>query len=163
VLELLLVTPISVEQIIYRQVCGFWRRFLPPVLLQLGLAKLMIILDMANSGGYSFQAFLLLNLLTIPLIGFYSSARFQNFTAAALSTAFFSLALPLFWPDLGPGFIERLASLDLWFLQEYASPAVASDALPIVSGFLQLIAAAVCGCWLWQSLLHRSFLPSQAA
>lgn len=156
VLELLLVTPVSADDIILREVWAFWRRFFAPVALLLALGELIVWLDMANKGNFDLRLFLLVNLISIPFIGSYTSARCKGFTPAFLFTTACSLGLPLFAPEFGPGFLEQVTSLDLWFLSRWASPLPGTFFSSWAVAFIQMGVAI--GCWLgFRSILeHRT-------
>src|SRR5439155_969594 len=57
VLELLLVTPLSVDRLVIARLSSFWKRFFPPVALALGLSTLMIWLDLAQPPNWNFRIF----------------------------------------------------------------------------------------------------------
>ena len=113
-LELLLVAPMSPREIVFRQLCGFWRRFLPSTLILVLLIEALEALDVASRSGMNVSVFVLMNYFTAPLIGVYASARFQSFTAGFLVTSIFSLLLPLAAAALGPGLPVGLIDLDAW-------------------------------------------------
>ena len=157
VLELLLVTPMTAGEILRRQLSAFLRRFMQPILLLIALAQVMIWRDLSNFCPFKFGQFLLLNLLTIPLIGFYAAAEFRGFTSAFFFAAFFSLCLPLIGPELSPGLLERVRGLEIWWLSRWPAPPNDSATLDFGIKSAQILAALILGVCARQGLAHRTF------
>lgn len=94
VLELLLVSPLSANEIIMGRLRGLWGQFLP------AFATMMLIW-VYISGVFSGQrlpseliGFLCTSFLTLPVIGLYFSLRRANFISAFLFTVFAGVAAP---------------------------------------------------------------------
>ncbi len=100
-LELLLVTPLTLDRLIAWRVAAFWKRFLPPVVLAIGLSTLMIWLDLAQAPNADFRLILLFGYLIAPVLGFWLSLRLRSFTSAFLIVVIL-LTLPVVWPQI-PG------------------------------------------------------------
>lgn len=108
-MELILVTPLSVGQIILGRLRGLWGQFLPALALMFGvwvLLSLQIgILDFWSNALYydtgseldrwpALGMFLLASFVAIPLVGLYFSLGQRHFLAAWLLTGGLCLALP---------------------------------------------------------------------
>jgi ABC-type transport system involved in cytochrome c biogenesis permease component len=152
VLELLLVTPVTVTEIVYRQLCGFWSKFFGPLVLFLVMYKWIIYRDIGNETPFHMGSFVALNFVTAPIIGLCLATRFWNFAAVFGIIGFFTLGLPLLGPELGAGLIDRLTSLELpWFFSVHAWPPEHS---PDLGGLTRLGQIAM--AMLAISLLHRN-------
>ena len=116
VLELLLVTPLSVDRLVIARLSSFWKRFFPPVALALGLSTLMIWLDLAQPPNWNFRIFLGMNYVTIPVIGFWLALRFRSFTGALVVLLAFGFGLPVLLPQMAGQFLLQLSGLEWpWF------------------------------------------------
>ena len=101
-LELILVTPLTVRQIVGGRLRGLWGQFLPAVVLFLG-AWLYMARALAQSGfgeeGWTTQldraGFFLIVFGMLPVIGLYCSLRFRQFLSALVGTLLLGLALPI--------------------------------------------------------------------
>jgi ABC-type transport system involved in cytochrome c biogenesis permease component len=154
VLELLLVSPLSISKILLHQLSAFWRRFFLPCLLFAGLAELIAFLDMANIPQTSIRTFVFLTFLTTPFIGSFAALRFHSFAAAVVLAGFFSLLLPLVGPELGPHVLEVLAMLDL------ANPPAPNGDSPLASALTyapQIVMAGVSWSAIQHNLARRAF------
>jgi ABC-type Na+ efflux pump permease subunit len=116
-LELLLVTPLTEQQIVGGRVRGIWNQFFPAALV-LSLSWLYLSRDFKLFGGYrsdhedtwrvlAFPLFFVSSYLTLPLVGLYFSLRRMNFIAAWLSTCLAGL----FVPFLAYGFLLGTAGI----------------------------------------------------
>lgn len=163
VLELLLVTPMRLDKVIYHQLCGFWWRFAPAVLMLILCSRLMLWLDWSSWEAFDLSKFLLINLLTAPILGLYASARFKNVVPGFVFAAFFTLGLPLLSPELGPGLLERTSNLDLWFLSQFPSPPNDSRVLSWFVRVVQLATAAWFCRLFYVQLSERTFIFTRPA
>ena len=105
-LELLLVTPLSVGQIIGGRLRGLWGQFLPAVVLYLGVWAYygsMFGDESAMPAIIFFSGIF----LTLPIIGLYFSVRCRNYVGAFLLTAIFSLLLPFLIGRAAILYVER--------------------------------------------------------
>ena len=102
VIELLLVSPLSVQQIIGGRLRGIGGQFLPACLLFFG-SWIWLLQGFSNSlyahnngvqTGLIWIWFFLVTLLTIPVVGLYFSLRCQMFFVALFWTALLGLGLP---------------------------------------------------------------------
>jgi ABC-type transport system involved in multi-copper enzyme maturation permease subunit len=138
-LELLLITPISVEKLIFGRVWGLWKQFTPAALV-LGLFACCDIL--ATSGGddvfdrLGVASTLVCCFLTLPIFATYFALRVKNLVVAAILT----------WIALGPP--AMLATETTFLLTENDQPAPA-----IV--FLCYGAFALLTCFLLRHSLSR--------
>lgn len=94
-LELLLVCPLSVAQIIGGRLRGIWMQFLPTSAL-LGLC-LFVSADIERYSGEEalFWTLLLPAFIALPIVGLYFSTERINFLFAWLLTLFFGIVTPL--------------------------------------------------------------------
>lgn len=153
-LELLLVTPLSVNRLIALRLAAFWKRFLPPVALAIGLSTLMIWLDVAQSPCSDFRVLLFLSYAIAPILGFWLSLRLRSFTTAFLVVFGITLGLPMLWPQ-----IPHLATLEWpWFFY----PITVSDAIPRsiewTVRFAQIGTGVACWFALRRMLAERTFI-----
>lgn len=99
VLELLLVAPLRIKEIINGRLRGLWGQFLPAILLLLGVWYYW-----ANTFERSREFisiwFFATTFVTLPVIGLYCSLSSKNFIAALLRTFLWGVVLPMFAPDL---------------------------------------------------------------
>jgi len=95
VLELLLVSPVSVGQIISGRVRGLWGQFLPAVVVLLTVwlyfANIFNSRDKSDASDILFFGGVF---LTLPVVGLYFSLRSANFISSFLWTVFVGLLLP---------------------------------------------------------------------
>jgi ABC-type transport system involved in cytochrome c biogenesis permease component len=95
-LELLLVTPLHVNQILQSRWSAHLREFLLPVALQLSLAIYVQGLWHRSGVDYSrFNWILIASLVGIPAIGLWRGLKARHFVTAVLSTLFWALLVPL--------------------------------------------------------------------
>jgi ABC-type transport system involved in multi-copper enzyme maturation permease subunit len=99
-LELILVTPLSVDQIIWGRLRGIWGQFALPSILLIGGFLYYQSLDLYGSWRYSVTETAFLTLLfpwamiTIPIIGLYASLQGRGFLSALLATVLIGAAGP---------------------------------------------------------------------
>lgn len=94
-LELLLVTPLTLNQLLQSRWSSHVREFLFPVMLQLSLSIYVEGLWRRAGVDYSrFNWWLLTSLLVLPAVGLWRGLRARNFVTAVLSTGFWGLFLP---------------------------------------------------------------------
>jgi len=105
VLELLLVAPLSANQIISGRLRGLWGQFLPSMGLLLGVWLYFARLLQPQTGSQDVLYFAL-SFLALPVIGLYFSVRCRNYISAFLLT----LACGV----LGPFILSRLVIMGLW-------------------------------------------------
>jgi len=99
-LELLLITPLSIWEVLWGRLWSFWKRFVVPVALIIALSECMIWMDIANPSFFALYRYLLVALLAAPCIGFYLSIRLGNAMLAVILNVFFIGLLPLTVPAL---------------------------------------------------------------
>jgi len=103
VMELLLVTPLSVGQIICGRLRGLWSQFLPAVLLLMAMWLYLVSgrglgdawEDDLMAGGF-FAWLLGVSLLTLPVTGLYFSLRCRHYIVALFMTLLVGEVLPFF-------------------------------------------------------------------
>jgi ABC-type transport system involved in multi-copper enzyme maturation permease subunit len=124
VMELLLVSPISEERLVWGRLTGLWGQFLPAIVLLFGVWFYFSSFLPDSSGGGAFWLFAC-TFLTVPVIGLYYSLSCRSYITALLATLTIGILLPivssevlmrLFWPFMGnpgvyydpmPDFTER--------------------------------------------------------
>lgn len=94
-LELLLVTPLSVGQIIRGRLQGVWLQFLPAVLVLLTAAVMTNRLEMFSRDNAPFLVVLVSTFLTMPMLGLLLSTLPGNWIAAWLATFLIGWVSPL--------------------------------------------------------------------
>src|SRR6478736_6324447 len=105
-LELLLVSPLTVRQIISGRLRGIWGQFLPAILLLLGLWLYFLVIlrgtyFSAESGAaVDIWSFGVLFLVT-PVIGLYFSVRCRHYLLALVLTILFAMLLPALLATFG--------------------------------------------------------------
>lgn len=144
VLELLLVAPLTTNQIITGRLRGLWGQFLPAMVL---LLWVYFYLGLQVNRTKDLEKVLSLGLafLTVPIIGLYFSVRCRNFIAAFLLTLICGLALP--W------LCEFILNFFLWAYQ--LSWSVRNFRLVVCSA--QLVLACIFSLKLHRRLETRSF------
>ena len=120
VMELLLVSPIGEERLVWGRLKGLWSQFLPAIVLLFGVWFYFSSLLPDSSGGGTFWL-IASTFLTVPVIGLYYSLSCRSYITAFLATLAMGILLPmmlasflahLFWLfgnprfyfDPGPGF-----------------------------------------------------------
>ncbi len=121
VLELLLVAPLTTNQIIAGRLRGLWGQFLPSMSLLLGVWWYLA--GYFRRAGAEGVAFLAIAFLTLPVIGLYFSVRCRSFVAAFLLT----LGCGLLVPMMGEWVIELVWTYAI-------APGVSAKRLRPVSG-----------------------------
>lgn len=138
VLELILVTPISAQQIVNGRWVALIRQFLPT----LGLVALLLILTLqmmwyrpGNPAAFAVVLIAVLPILSLPLIGLYLSLRLRSVMAAWLATCGIGLGITLAGP--------------------FASAVLMSFLMPSVSALTPSDPGAAwsLGDWVWMALL----------
>ena len=140
VLELLLVAPLTTNQIIAARVRGLWGQFLPALgtLLGVWLYFAGVFNDWADMRWVWFFA---VTFLTLPVIGLYFSVRCRHFVSAFLLTLVTALGLPF---ALSPviSFIAFIytnaltASYDKFAEKLWAVPSLVQGALALLTATL---------------------------
>jgi ABC-type transport system involved in multi-copper enzyme maturation permease subunit len=105
-LELLVVTPLSVGEIVRGRVCGLWGQYVPGVLVWLTSVAMICMVDIpADRLGSELVEFLILVVpvfvgafLALPIIGLSQSLQLSNFMLRWLFTLGLGLILPLVTP-----------------------------------------------------------------
>jgi hypothetical protein len=105
-LELLLVTPLTVRQVIWGRLFGLWGQYLPVFLLLIGTWWYTASWQLWQDSGalrmlrYGFGLIFTSSFIFLPVIGLYQSLRRRNFFTAWLNTTIFGLVIPLLTPIL---------------------------------------------------------------
>jgi hypothetical protein len=147
VLELLLVSPLGEDQLIFGRLRGLWGQFLPAFALLLGVWVYCASLYRDYRG--SSVVFFAITFATLPVIGLYFSLICRNFITAFLATLAMGLLLPALLPSLG--------LLDGYLAMAYGARVPAGYPSSTGSGWLQLIIAVICFVRLRSRLRARAF------
>jgi hypothetical protein len=105
VLELLLVSPLKINQIVGGRLRGLWGQFLPSVGLLLGVWTYFNSIFPQNNDGRQIVYFAV-TYLTLPVVGLYFSLRCRHFITGFLLTLVVTQALP--------AIVDRLGKFLLW-------------------------------------------------
>jgi len=168
VLELLLVTPLGVRQLIWGRVRGIFSQFGTAILLMLGIWIYLELLFTryslaADQSGAGQIFFFTVAFLTLPVMGLYFSLRYQNFLIATIVTLSIGVLLPLLLVRAGGTALGMV--LEHFFPPEIGLPGVVpSLGWQLLGGLHQLLiftplCASVCQLFLAFSLgrlLHRN-------
>ncbi len=145
VMELLLVSPLRMQEIIGGRLRGLWLQFLPAFALLLGawlyLAEVFNEPEQAAPILFFGSTF-----LTLPVIGLYFSLQRRGFFGALFSTALCAIVIPR----------ELIAVVD-WFGRGLGGSAVSGEEASVLSGLLQLAFAVYFGWRLADRLRRRTF------
>ncbi|MDB6027993.1 MAG: hypothetical protein JWM68_4216 [Verrucomicrobiales bacterium] len=145
-LELILVSPLRVGEIIWGRLRGIYSQFVFAIVIILSVY--FCTGTFFNGAGQSTTGFLILmsNVVTLPVIGLYFSLKIKNIVLAWLSTCFYALLVPL---------ILWLIEILLHLFQGYAANV---SALFFVSFFIQIVLAAFMLRRLYTNLDQRTFV-----
>ena len=175
VLELLLVSPMSVGQIIGGRLRGLWGQFLPAFVVLLGIWAYLSTVFPARQASTGLMELFCGAFLALPVIGLYYSLRCSNFISAFLSTIFVGLAVPFGLPIIISTGIQFLLGINGFYLRDLAAPqndnslsALLFYALlrlglsPFFITLVQLAIAARMGRRLYRDMESRNFAFSRA-
>jgi hypothetical protein len=155
VMELLLVSPVSVGEIIGGRLRGLWGQFLPAFVVLLGIWIYLEGIFPGPPPDLGTIIFFCSTFFSLPVIGLYYSLRSPSFIGAFLLTLFMGGAVPFGLQLLLGGGIEAVMSMDFVRLGGAAQPVTVS--------FLQLAIAV----WIWwrlyRDLERRNFPLTRAA
>ncbi len=166
-LELILVTPLSVGQIIFGRLRGVWGQFLPTIALLLLLFALLAESGIPGSWSYgwpwrfdentAFGLLVALSFLTIPVLGLYCSLVRKSFLSAWISTALAGLVLPWLIAYFVPGIIWSLLRESLTYRHYGRLLSGGAQWLLMSGACLQLLFAATTAGLLFRNLRRRKF------
>ncbi len=145
VLELLLVSPLRVQEIINGRLRGLWGQFLPAILLLLGV-WIYWTNSFEMTGEVQHILFFVATFATLPVIGLYCSLSSRNFIAALLRTFLWTIVVPVLVVTVS----FRLLT-PVWFGGAYYL-----DTLVAVPG-VQLMLAPLFWLRLFRNLNERKF------
>jgi len=159
-LELLLVTPLSPGQLLQSRCLSHLREFVPPVLLQLFLVAYAR--DSFRRAGVDWSGWnwwIISSLFTLPWIGLWRGLHARNFFTGVLSTALWSLVLPMLLTVLvgsamNPLFFETPARAGAAGLSFFMATRLDWGILPAV---IQATIAAAAARSVWRDLTSRQF------
>ena len=153
VLQLLLTSPLKIQEIIAGRVRGLWSQFLPAMLLLL-YVWLYMERDFRNlwpaqDSTTDFRVvFYLSTFLTIPIVGLYCSLRERAYVTALLGTVGLGMVIPF----VGPSMLNILlyyagGTRDMMSLRD----------MTLLAFPVQLAIAALCAIGLYRRLQRRQF------
>jgi ABC-type transport system involved in multi-copper enzyme maturation permease subunit len=158
VLQLLLVSPLKVGQIVGGRLRGLWGQFLPAMLLLLGV---WAYIDEAVFGSLWWRRqstvdtrflFYASSYVCTPIIGLYFSLRERAYAKALLAT----VAMAALFPFAGLGILNFSGYL-MFRLGIYFPWVLEFGAIMKAATVLQIVLAALCGRDLWRRLNNRAF------
>lgn len=160
VLQLLLVAPLSVNQLIWGRLRGLWSQFLPTTILLFGawLYLSQAFLPWTFYDSYEWQNrlhsvfFCISSYATLPVIGLYFSLRTRHFLSSLLWTVAISVLLPIVLAGAFYRFIQWLGDPTLFISVMHRSSYF------MVATAFQVIAATFVGRLLQINLERRSFV-----
>lgn len=174
-LELLLVSPMTVGQIIGGRLRGVWGQFLPAFIVLLVLWNYLSALFPAERAASGVIGFFCGSFLALPVIGLYYSLRRSNFISAFLSTVLVGLAIPFGLQLLARAAMQFFMSVNTFYVRGIASlrnddslTALFFYALlpfflsPFFVTFVQLAIAILTGRKLCRDMESRNFAFSRA-
>ena len=162
-LELILVTPLSVPQIIFGRLRGLWRQFLPALGMLLAVLAFLVQTglrdpwywrreDYAVRDG-AMAVLVVCTFATLPVVGLYSSLSYKHFFSAWLST----LGVCGVLPGLLSGFLFVLFTVFPGSLYPRASGATILARLLFQAGGFQIVFALIAFTLLYRNLRQRKF------
>jgi ABC-type transport system involved in multi-copper enzyme maturation permease subunit len=177
VMELLLVSPLSVGRIIEGRLRGLWGQFLPAMVLMVVVSLYFndALSQSENIG--SWMRFFAVAFVTVPMAGLYHSLARKNFVGAFLMTVFTALLLPLLLRGLAlfmldswvPDFDVQMAYVGparWWHQRHFELPGARLFVEIVCSGWiiivLQMAIAAWVGWRLHRDMVRRNFAFSRA-
>ncbi len=145
-LELLLVSPVPEEKIIWGRLRGLWGQFLPAWCLLVGVW--LYFLTFATDPQISFRSiwFFAIAFLTLPIVGLYYSLKRNNFFGALL----FTVLMGLFLPKFSAWELSRAAALGNWRNPEPVFPI-------LLLTIMQILVAVIFVRLLHHDLVGRKF------
>lgn len=158
VLELLLVSPMKVEEILFGRLRGIWSQFLPAMLL-LTVCWLFLYYSVRGAGQSNLPfplSKLLLGATTflfVPLLGLYFSLRQKHLLSAFLGTSVAAILLP-YGVSVGVAWALGTSRFPLNF---HPGQADLNPILDVVTGNLQMAAGVLAFVLMKSNLLHRRF------
>jgi hypothetical protein len=155
VMELLLVSPMGVKQIISGRLRGLWGQFLPAFIALLGIWTFLDMELLAGQAKPGFIAIFCSSFVALPIIGLYHSLRRPNFISAFLFTVFTGLVVPF-------GVVLFTMFLDLFVIG--AGFPIFGDAFRTdIVVFIQLTLAVLYRWRLYRDMERRNFPLTRAA
>ena len=164
-LELILVTPLSVPQIIVGRLCGLWRQFLPALGMLLAVLASLFQTGLRDLWSWRWESYAAHNtsvavfvsstFATIPIVGLFFSLSYKGFLSAWLSTLGVCVLLPVIPPF---SFVLAL-NLVVGSLGDYPfwpRGNSLADFLILMGGF-QLVYASIAFSLLYRNLRNRRF------
>ena len=164
-LELILVTPLSIPQIILGRLCGLWRQFLPAFGMLLAVLAFLFQTGLRDQWYWRWESYAARDIgvavlvpctfATLPIVGLYFSLSHKSFLSAWLSTLALCVLLPVILPFMLALVLalvgNSLAENPLW-------PPIHSFAnLPVLTGGFQIMFALIALTRLYWNLQERKF------
>ena len=158
VLELLLVSPLRVGEIIGGRLRGIWGQFIPAIVF---LFATWLYLESAFGRYDSRKAlpmtFFMMSFAVLPVVGLYYSLRFSHFITAFVWTVGIGLLAPLGLGGLGTAGLLLLSDESTNAFGAGPSRDSWGQNFNLLSLLAQLVVGAVLATWLYRSLERRTF------
>ena len=170
-LELLLVSPMTVGQIIGGRLRGLWGQFLPAFFVLLVIWDYLSTLFPAEQAAPRRDRFFCSSFLSLPVIGLYYSLRRSNFISAFLSTIMMGVAIPFGLARIISAGVEFILGVDVYYLGDFTHSALSTVFIykmfrlsmsPFFDTLIQLAIAAWAGRRLYRDMECRNFTFSRA-
>jgi len=158
VLELLLVSPLRVSEIVSGRVRGIWGQFIPAVAL-LFISWLYLASAFGHGGQQAIAPilFFAVTFATLPVVGLYYSLRESNFIFAFVWTILVGILLPVFLSGIVPVFAHWLNWEPRQFSPTFWQTFIADDHFNLLTSLIQIGLARTLALRLQQNLSSRRF------
>jgi len=164
-LELILVAPLSVPQIIFGRLCGLWRQFLPALGMLLAVLAFLFQTKLPYQWSWRWETdrerdlgiaiLVVCTFAALPIVGLYYSLAKKTFLTAWLTTIAVGLAAPLVVTYIGVLLtMDTLVTVTPAGFQIFGLSFLASA---ILTGALQLIFASLAAFSMFRNLRYRKF------
>ena len=164
-LELILVAPLSVPQIILGRLCGLWRQFLPALGMLLAVLAFLSQTGLRGEWSWRWETYrerdlgtailVVCTFAALPIVGLYCSLAKKTFLTAWLTTIAVGLAVPLVLTDIG--ILLTRDSLTTVTPAGFRIFGLSFLTLAVLAGALQLLFASLATFCMFRNLRYRKF------
>jgi len=164
-LELILVTPLSVPQIILGRLCGLWRQFLPAFGMLLAVLAFLFQTGLRDQWYWRWESYAARDIgvavlvpctfATLPIVGLYFSLSHKHFLSAWLSTLGLCVLLPVILPFMLALALTLVAGSLAY--NPFWPPINSFADLVLLTSGLQTVLALIAVTTLYRNLRDRKF------
>ena len=164
-LELILVAPLSVPQIILGRLCGLWRQFLPALGMLLAVLAFLSQTGLRGEWSWRWETYrerdlgtailVVCTFAALPIVGLYCSLAKKTFLTAWLTTIAVGLAVPLVLTDIG--ILLTRDSLTTVTHAGFRIFGLSFLTSAVLAGALQLLFASLATFCMFRNLRYRKF------